>query len=111
MIKKLLLQILNNQKEIRSLLDTRTLEKSKKYDEIVKNLECVRLKVKKISKVTETDGLPQVIVLYEPITETITSNGDGGIESSSQFKAINLLDLTSYADMRKVSAAIEDIKK
>jgi len=111
MIKKILLRILENQKEIKAMLDPRTIEKCKKYDEIVKNLENVKLKVKNVSNVIGTDGLPHVIVSYGQVVETVIIEGGGSVESSPMFKAINLLDLISYGDMRKVSAAIDEAKK
>ena len=108
---KVLLEILQNQNEIKKLLDPTVIAKAKKYDELRKTLRDVVIPTKKITVAVGPNGIPQVTILYEQITEVVDVYSDGKTESSGRFKAMNLLDLVPYADMRKISAAIDEAKK
>ena len=111
MIRKLLLEILDNQRKILKLLDTKTVEKAKKYDEIKETMKDVKIPVKKTAVAIGSDGMPQVTVTYEQIVEVVEVDSEGNTQSSAMFKAMNLLNLVPYSDMRKISGAIEEARK
>ena len=78
MFKKLLLQIIRNQKEIKELLDPKILEKSKKYDALIKDLENIKLPVDKIVSSYDEEGNEILKVFYKPIIDyhIITQGGN-----------------------------------
>ena len=108
--KKLLIEILKNQKEIKALLNPKTLEKAKKYDELEETVKDVKFNLKSTRSYVDENGMDVVSITYEPITEIVVVT-DNDVISSSRFKAINKLNLISLSDMRKISAAIEKTKK
>lgn len=108
--KKLITEILRNQKEIKELLNPNTLEKSRKYEETAKSLSHIRLSVKSIKTYVDENARKIVAVTYEPITEHIIVYDDGEVFASDRFKAINDLNLISGEDMNKISIAIDKSK-
>lgn len=108
---KLLRRILDNQKEIKAMLDPSVLEKAKKYDELSARMKSVKLKVKNISRSIDEQGVDQVVVNYAPLSESIKIYDNGQVVSSDCFKAINFMNLVSLEDMTKISKVIESAKK
>lgn len=111
MTKRILLEMREDQKQIKKLLDPSIIEKARKYDEFAKYLKDFKLSVSKVSESTDENGYPQVIVIYEPIVEKVSVEGDERVFSSNRFKSINFLNLISITDMKKISTAIEKAKK
>lgn len=107
-VRKMLAAILENQRQIKGSLDPKTMEKASERDEMKKYLSSVLLSVKKVSVADGPDGKQVVTVMYEPICETVVVDSDGETASTERFKAINALNLISYADMRRISAGIDE---
>lgn len=110
MFRKLLLQIIHNQKEIKELLDPKILEKSKKYDALIKDLENIKLPVDKIVSSYDEEGNEILKVFYKPIIEQIHFSESGKISTSEMFKSINILNLTPLKDMEKIQKKIVEVE-
>lgn len=108
--KKLLKQIIDDNREIKARISPVSLEKAQKYDELRADLKHIELQVDSIKSVLDENGLFQVVVKYKPIEKTLKNTADGLI-GDEMFKAINKLDLISYKDMKKIQDSIEKTNK
>lgn len=110
--RKLLAEILKNQREIKQALDPNVIAKAKRYDEFVKAMGKVELRVEKADvKLNPGDGSYSVIVTYAAAPEEVSVLPDGETSSTARFKAINGLNIVPFRDMMKISHAIAEAKR
>lgn len=102
-------------KEIKKKLDSLTDEtilKAKKYEELIKHLSNVKLRVKKsklfLSEATANIG---VEVEYETLPVKIIFDENNEIIKNDRFIAINMLDLIPMSDMDKLNELIKEARK
>lgn len=107
LVKKLLLQIIDNQKDIKKRLSPENAIKAQKYDLIIKNLKNIKFHVKKADIAINENGLFDVVVHYEPVIKILQDSNGLGVEGDDMFKAMNKLDLIDSTDFKKISEAIE----
>lgn len=110
-VKKLLVEIINNENELKKALDPKRQEKAELYDEMVKQLSQVQLSVKKAYVSIREDGLYQVVVEYSVPTQYVVIDSENIANCSDTFKAINDLNLINYEDMVRIQKKIDEAKK
>lgn len=102
-------------KEIKAMLadmNDGTTYKAKQYDQQKERLQNIKLEVEKASVFFDaTNGVYGVKVEYAvpPALIYITDNGE--VVASDTFKSINLLNLISFDDMKKIQAKIDEAVK
>lgn len=94
-------EIKKNVEKINKSIDTKVVEKAKKYDEQVKYLNNIVLDLK-ISKKINPLGEEEYTLSYTlpPITLKFDENGE--LEENSLFTSINMLDLIKIDDMNRI---------
>lgn len=110
-VKKLLVEIINNENELKKALDPNRQAKAELYDELVKKLSLIQLTVNKAYVTLRDDGMYQVIVEYAVPRQTLLIDSENVVITSDTFKAINDLNLVNYDDMVKIQKKIDEAKK
>lgn len=103
--------ILNETKKIQEDLKFLTKEyqsKSQKYDEMIEYLKDIKIKVGKIELKIDNHGQLFLKVNYEMPVQEIRFDDDNNIVENKMFKAINMLNLISFEDMRKIQVLLEE---
>lgn len=113
-LKKLIADNIKETKELREVISKDGAEKIRKYDELMKALDTLN-GILSINTVKSYDDLgnPTITVTYKSnITpQTIYINEENDLKVSEAFRAINLLNLISYKDMRRLNNEIENAKR
>jgi hypothetical protein len=113
-LKKLIADNIKETKELREVISKDGAEKIRKYDELMKALDTLT-GILSINTVKSYDDLgnPTITVTYKSnITpQTIYINEENDLKVSEAFRAINLLNLISYKDMRRLNNEIENAKR
>lgn len=113
-LKKLIADNIKETKELREVISKDGAEKIRKYDELMKALDTLT-GILSINTVKSYDDLgnPTITVTYKSnITpQTIYINEENDLKVSETFRAINLLNLISYKDMRRLNNEIESAKR
>jgi len=98
-------------KEIKAILadmNDKSVYKAKLYDEQKDRLKNIKLKVEKAAVFFDpSNGVYGVKVEYSAPTALIYITDDGEVVANDAFKSINLLDLISFDDMKKIQAEID----
>ena len=100
-------------KEIKTTLNeiaSDTLEKARKYDELMKYLSKIKLELEKAALSYNQDGTYNVKVNYKMPYVLLSFDGDGNVIQNERFTAINMLNLISIDDMMKISEVINEAK-
>ena len=82
--------------------------KSQKYDEMIEYLKDIKIKVGKIELKIDNHGQLFLKVNYEMPVQEIRFDDDNNIVENKMFKAINMLNLISFEDMRKIQVLLEE---
>lgn len=109
-IKEELWKIYSEISDIRSLISAKNKAKADKYDEIRDRLSKITIKVSSISHFMDDMGRKYLKVSYEIPDGIITLEDDGTFGCNDILKYINLLDLISLEDMRKIQEEREKLK-
>lgn len=110
-ILSLLQEIIKDDKEIKNCLAPATADKAKKYDEQCALLNEIHFTVKSITPV-QTSGGSAIKVVYNLEAETIlVDDGEGIVQTSPTFKAINKLNLIPVKDMMAIKEQIDKMKE
>lgn len=110
-IKEELWKINSELSDIRKLISAKNKAKADKYDELIERLKKVRIKVKDISSFVDDMGRKCIKVSYEVPTGYLVQEDNGEFTSNETLRYINLLDLISLEDMRKIQDEIEKNKE
>ena len=98
-------------KDIKAMLvdmNEETVRKAKLYDEQKDRLQNIKLKVDKAAVFFDSsNGVYGVKVDYSVPSALIYISDDGEVVANDTFKSINLLDLISFDDMKKIRAEID----
>ena len=99
-------------KEIKETLNNITSEifdKAKKYDELINYLSKIKINVKRASLILSNETNYDVRIEYQ-VPDIIVKVDKDKTYADDMFKSINLLNLISMEDMRKISQKIEEAK-
>lgn len=107
-IRKDLKQI---KQELSIINSSSTIEKVKKYEELIKYLEDVKIQVDNVKEIFDENGNCFVMVNYKIPPVKIYIDGDGSTIPNARFKAINMLNLISFEEMQNISSHIESAKR
>lgn len=111
-IKKLLVQIAQDQKDIKATLSPEIIKKAKERDEMLNWLASFGLiPLKHISVVDNQLGGKTIKIEYDILPEYVILDTDGDLTCTDRFKAMNALDLVGVSDQEKISTAIEKAQK
>ena len=111
-IKRMLAQIMDDQKEIKESLSPSTIRKANERDELVKRLsEFGTIPVKSVSVLDSPNGGKMVKVEYSIAPEYVLIDIDESVSCTDHFSSMNALDIVSPSDQKKISEAIENAQK
>lgn len=98
-------------KEIKSRIDcltTETINKAKKYDELIKDLSKIKLKIKKTSFYVDNYGKVGIKVDYQVPQVFLNFDDNNEVIKDELFYVLNTLNLIPIEDQLKIS---EEIRK
>lgn len=96
--------------KIEQLFDKNVVTKANKLDEIEKNLKEITLKIKSAKMFVTESGEEQLKIEYEIDPIYLQFDATNNIMFNPTFYSINMLNLISPSDMKKISEAIEKAK-
>lgn len=91
-------------------LSPQILEKARKYDEMVELLKDVKIEVKGTNIISDSMGNIGVKISYIIPDVNIYMDSEGVVERNKRFYAMNMLDLVSFSDMKKIQNKIDEAK-